>query len=250
SGGVDSLLLATLAHRAMPGRLVAAHAVSPAVPGECTQRVRREAASQGWRVEYLSTGEFGDERYLENPFDRCYFCKAHLYGAMEKISWTLSGEFGFVPPAASGANTDDLEEHRPGLDAAREFGVRHPFVEADISKADIRAMARELGLSFADVPASPCLASRVYTGTRVTPERLSAVAFAEEFLKKLLGAEVLRCRIREDAMLVEMLEAERHKATPQALQTLARALRDNHPGIRGVELDPECYRPGRAFVSG
>lgn len=247
SGGVDSMLLATLAHRALPGRAVMVHAVSPAVPAACTDRVNAHAASQGWSLKTVESGEFTDERYLANPFDRCYFCKSNLYALLGSLALELEAAWGFPPAMASGTNTDDLGEHRPGLDAARESGVRHPFVEAGVAKEDIRAMASELSLDFAFIPASPCLASRVYTGTRVTPDVLAAVAFAEEELKRRLNVSVLRCRVRGRDMLVEMLEAERALAGPEALSSLDRVLRERFSSIDSVSLDPHAYRPGRAF---
>ncbi|WP_243359560.1 hypothetical protein [Fundidesulfovibrio terrae] len=247
SGGVDSMLLATLAHRVLPGRTLMAHALSPAVPGPCTTRVQNEAQAQGWRLSVVESGEFSDERYLQNPFDRCYFCKTHLYDLLNLTAHGLADDFGTRPVVVSGANTDDLGEHRPGLTAAREHGVRHPFVEAGVAKQDIRAMAGQLGLSFADIPASPCLASRIYTGTRVTPELMTAVSFAEESLKSRLGVAVLRCRVLGGAMLVEMLPEERHLAGRDQLARLHAELEARFKSIESVSLDPEGYRPGRAF---
>ncbi|GAB6035541.1 ATP-dependent sacrificial sulfur transferase LarE [Fundidesulfovibrio butyratiphilus] len=248
SGGVDSLLLATLAHARLGGRTVMAHAVSPAVPAADTDRVRDQASVQGWRLLTVNSGEFEDERYLSNPYDRCYFCKSHLYSLLQVLSADLAHEFGRAPVIVSGANTDDLGEHRPGLAAAKERGIRHPFVEADVSKADIRAMARELALPFADLPASPCLSSRVYTGTRVTPERLQAVAWAEGYLKLTLGVSVVRCRIRQDQMLVELAPEGVSKVPPDTLKHLEHQLRGRFSTIAAVSLDPEGYRPGRAFL--
>jgi pyridinium-3,5-biscarboxylic acid mononucleotide sulfurtransferase len=247
SGGVDSLLLATLAHDLLPGRLVVAHAVSPAVPQADTLRVKEQAQAQGWRLVVLSSGEFEDERYLGNPYDRCYFCKSHLYAALHALTEDLAQEFGGPVTMLSGANTDDLGEHRPGLLAASENGVRHPFVEAQVAKREIREMARELGLPFADLPASPCLSSRVYTGTRVTPERLEAVAFAEGFLKLRLGVAVVRCRIREDGMLVEFERGQTPQTAPEAVDDLAKLLSQRFPSVARVAVDPEGYSPGRAF---
>jgi len=249
SGGVDSLLLATLAHRTLPGQALMAHTITAAVPEACTLRVKEQAALQSWRLELVTTGELSDERYLHNPFDRCYFCKTHLYERLNTLAHDAGRESGAVPVVVSGANTDDLGEHRPGLTAAREHGVRHPFVEARIAKADIRAMARELGLSFADIPASPCLASRVYTGTRVTPEILGAVGFAEEYLKRHLNISVVRCRVRRTAMLVELPDNERRRLAAPVLTELGRTLRARFPSLQTVSLDPEPYRPGRAFRS-
>ena len=247
SGGVDSLLLATVAHNLLPGRHVAAHTVSPAVPAADTARVREQAQAQGWRLVVLSSGEFEDERYLGNPYDRCYFCKSHLYAVLRGFTGQLAKEFDGPVTIFSGANLNDLGEHRPGLMAASENLVRHPFVEAGISKKDIREIARLLGLPFADLPASPCLSSRVYTGTRVTPERLEAVAFAEGFLKSRLGVDVVRCRIREDQMLVELEAGRAAKADPKTLDDLTRQVLERFPCVAQVALDPEGYSPGRAF---
>ncbi len=247
SGGVDSLLLATLAHAALPGRTLMAHAASPAVPQADTERVRQQAHVQGWSLAVVTTGEFEDEMYLNNPYDRCYFCKSHLYKKLQGLSRDMAKEFGSPAIVTSGANTDDLGEHRPGLQAAKENGVRHPFVEAGISKAGIRTMCRELQLPFAELPASPCLSSRLYTGTKVTAQRLEAVAFAEDYLKKRLGADVVRCRICNDAMLVELEPGHIAQAPPSLTCDLKHQLEGRFPCVASVVMDPEGYRPGRAF---
>ena len=196
SGGIDSMLLATVAHRQAPGATTVAHAVSPAVPAEATTRVRSWGQREGWQVEIVSSGEFDNEDYLRNPVNRCYYCKSRLYDSLDRIAGVIGGR----PTLMSGANTDDLGEYRPGLIAAREHAVRHPYVEADIDKAAIRAIARKLSLPFAALPASPCLASRLYTGTRVTAQRLRAVEESEGAIREATGIEVVRCRIREDQM--------------------------------------------------
>ena len=247
SGGVDSLLLATLTHHVLPGRMVAAHATSPAVQDECTARVRAEAHRQGWRTVEIETGEFTDESYLSNPFDRCYFCKTHLYAKLTALAQSLTAALGTTPVVLSGANTDDLGEHRPGLTAAREHGVRHPFVEAAISKSDIRAIACKLSLPFALIPASPCLASRIYTGTRVTPQALAAVAAGEKYLKRHLNIDIVRCRVRETVMLVETTAEAQHLLTQNVLAELERLVTGIFPAVRSARLDPQAYRPGRAF---
>ena len=118
SGGVDSMTLATLANRLLGRTRVAMiHAVSPAVPPEASERVRRFADSEGWDLIVLDAGETKDPRYVSNPVNRCYFCKTHLYDAISDLS---------DRPILSGANTDDLGEYRPGLDAARERRVAIP----------------------------------------------------------------------------------------------------------------------------
>lgn len=248
SGGVDSLLLATVCHRSANHDSVIVHAVSPAVPAAATRRVKERALAEGWQLELINSGEFSDPVYRANPVDRCYYCKTHLYTALSEIarSKVLAGATGYT--LVSGANVDDLGEYRPGLEAAREFGVRHPFIEVGMTKQDIRVMSRGLGLSSADLPASPCLASRLYTGTPVTEARLAAVEHGEEFLKAQTGIDVVRCRIQDDAMHIEVCDEDRNKMVPALLSRLREELRRTSPLIRDVCLDPRPYRPGRAFV--
>jgi uncharacterized protein len=246
SGGVDSLLLATVAHRADPEATTVAHAVTPAVPGRATGRVLAMAADEGWALELLTTAEFDDERYLRNPTDRCYYCKSHLYDAMVRLAGRVQDRPGWQ--LASGANADDLGEYRPGLLAASERGVRHPLVEAHLSKEDVRNLARQLSLDFAELPAAPCLASRLYTGTRVTEARVRAVDAGEEVLRQRLGIGVVRCRLRSDEVLVEVRGADRAMVTPAVLAQVAAAMRAVEPGISRVRLDDRPYRPGRAII--
>jgi len=245
SGGIDSMLLATLAHRQDPAATTVAHAVSPAVPAEATARVKGWALREGWRLELVNSGEFDNEDYLSNPVDRCYYCKSQLYGSLRQIAGSMHGQSTLL----SGANTDDLGEYRPGLTAAREFAVRHPYIEAGIDKAGIRAIARHLSLPFAALPASPCLASRLYTGTRVTPQRLRAVEESEAALRLATGIEVLRCRIREDRMYIEVGNADRDRITPALLDAVATVTARCGLQLADIRLDPEPYRPGRAFVA-
>lgn len=248
SGGVDSLLLATICHRNEQTDAIISHAVSPAVPAAATRRVKEYARAEGWRLELIESGEFEDPVYRANPVDRCYYCKTHLYTALARIArLTVSaGTDGYT--IVSGANMDDLSEYRPGLKAAEEFRVRHPFVEAGMTKQDIRVMSRALGLASADLPASPCLASRLYTGTPVTKRRLSAVEHGEEFLKRETGTQIVRCRIRDDAMHIEVPNEERNKIVPALVGRLQEELQRINPAIREVYLDPRPYQPGRAFV--
>ena len=244
SGGIDSLLLATLAHRLNPDETVVAHAVSPAVPEDATDRVRRWADHQGWRLRLVRSGEFADERYLSNPVNRCYFCKSNLYAALKDIAADLDA--GAI--LLSGANVDDLGEYRPGLEAASENGVRHPWIEAGLRKADIRAIARELELPFAALPASPCLASRLYTGTTVTAPRLRAVERGEALVRARTGVEVVRCRIREGELMIEVRDEDRARITDGLVAEVLAEARGAEPGLAAARLDAGAYSPGRAFV--
>ena len=205
------------------------------------------AAGAGWQLRMVTTGEFDDENYLSNPINRCYYCKSHLYESLVPLA-KMVNDGGQGAVVLSGANLDDLAEYRPGLEAASQYGIRHPFVEAGLTKADIRDVCRWMSLPFAEIPASPCLASRIYTGTRVTPQRLAAVHFAEQSLKQTLGVQVIRCRLKADHMLVEIPAEDRWRVSEPVLGELRRDLLDRYPFILSLEADPEPYQPGRAFT--
>ncbi len=245
SGGVDSTTLAVVAHRADPGATTIAHTVTPAVPAEATARVVHYASIEGWQLELVRSKEFDDERYLANPTDRCYFCKSNLYSALAELA-PMSPDRGHT--LLSGANTDDLGEYRPGLRAADEHDVRHPYLEANMSKHDVRAAARELGLDVADIPASPCLASRLYTGTRVTPARLQAIELGEATVRRITGVSIVRCRIRDEAVLLEISEVDRCHITAEVLAAVGRAMSSVCGELARPELDPRPYQPGRAIL--
>ena len=136
----------------------------------------------------IRTEEFADPNYLRNNPDRCYFCKSELYGRLSG----LLGELG-VDVIASGANTDDSGDHRPGMRAAGENGVRHPLQECGLGKADVRALAKAWGLPTWDKPATPCLSSRIAYGEDVTPERVRMIDQAEQWLRRQ-GLRLLRVR--------------------------------------------------------
>ncbi len=244
SGGIDSLVLSVVAHRAAPASTVIAHTVTPAVPGDGTARVADYAAQERWDLRIVRSGEFDDESYLANPIDRCYHCKSSLYDAVGELVTTPLANAVVM----SGANLDDLGEYRPGLAAAAEYSVRHPFVEAEVTKSEIRAIARQLELVEADLVASPCLASRLYTGTRVTPSRLRAIEAGETLVRDRTGIAVVRCRVSEDVVLVEVAEPDRELVTAPILDGLAELMSMVEPSITSVRLDDHAYAPGRAFV--
>ena len=250
SGGIDSLLLAHVAHVADPAVTTIAHTVTPAVPGDGTARVIDHAEHSDWNLHIVRSGEFDDEAYLANPTDRCYHCKSNLYDAVIALRDRAGRDTALAADAVvlSGANLDDLGEYRPGLAAAAEREVRHPYVEAKITKAEIRSMARHLGLAEADLPASPCLASRLYTGTRVTPSRLRAIEAGEALVRERSGVAVVRCRVRETSVLVEVADIDRDLIDDRLLAGVASTMKSIEPSITSVELDDREYSPGRAFV--
>jgi uncharacterized protein len=243
SGGVDSMTLAFVACRRLGARARVFHAVSPAVPPEATRRVRDHAARAGWNLRIVDAGEMRDPAYLANPVDRCFFCKTDLYGTIARhTDWSL----------ASGANLDDLGDYRPGLAAARDHGVRHPLVEAGIGKAGVRALAAALGLhDLADLPAAPCLASRIETGIRVTPARLAFVLAAERLVGERIGATDVRCRIRRGGIVVELDAAALEALARDAREALSRVVAElaAQHGVPG-EVRFEPYVRGSAFLHG
>jgi uncharacterized protein len=196
SGGIDSLTLATAAHRVLGGRASMHHATSPAVPPLATERTRVLARLRGWDLDVFDAGEFDDPRYRANPVDRCFFCKTNLYDAVARRT---------TRAIASGTNLDDLGDYRPGLVAARNHRVRHPFVEAGIDKKTVRAIAARLGLgTLAELPSAPCLSSRIETGLRIEARVLAMVDAAEILVRDALSPQTVRCRVRADAVVIEL----------------------------------------------
>ena len=246
SGGVDSLTLMQVAQATLgPGAVLAVHAASPAVPAAATARVRDLAADRGWRLRIIEAGEFADPRYRENPVDRCFFCKTNLYAAIHMVT---------DRPIVSGANTDDLGEYRPGLDAARAHGVRHPYLEAGIDKAGVRSLARALGLGgVASLPAAPCLSSRVETGLRIEPDTLAFIDKVERLVGAHLGAadarRAVRCRVRATGIVVELDAASLAALDAAAQDGLSREIAATAPPrFAAAALAFAPYRTGSAFL--
>lgn len=241
SGGVDSLTLATVSHRQRGQGVTVYHAVSPAVPAEATARVQSLAAREGWPLRLIDAAEFSDPRYRANPVNRCFYCKSHLY---DKIAEYTSAQI------VAGTNLDDLGEYRPGLEAARLRAVRHPYVEAGIGKQALRGIARSLGLEgIADLPASPCLSSRIETQIVIDPGMLALVHSLERLVRSATGARTVRCRVRAEGMVIE-LDAASLARLSAAQESEIRALAGSRMASEGrsCELRFEPYRNGSAFV--
>lgn len=198
SGGVDSSVLAHAARRVLGDAAVAVLADSASLPRRELEDARRIAAEIGIRLVELATDEQDDPDYQANRGDRCYFCKAALFRALD--AWRR-GEG--IPWAALGEIADDALDDRPGRRAAREAGVVAPLADVGFTKAEVRAYARLHGLAVADKPAMACLASRIPVGTRVTPSLLAEVERAEDGLRDL-GLRVVRVRHRGRAAAVEL----------------------------------------------
>ena len=239
SGGVDSLTLARVASNLRHLDVEVLHAVSPAVPASATARVRRHAVDAGWKLRVVDAGEYEDPRYRRNPIDRCFFCKSNLYARIRGLT---------DAPIASGTNLDDLGDYRPGLVAAREHGVRHPFVEAGIDKATVRAIAAHLGLDdIAELPAQPCLASRVETGIAIDARDLAFVATVEDAVAALIGAGDIRCRVAADGVRVELPPALLN-GQPGVVERVDRMVAAMCSGQGRSYAGIRAYRRGSAFL--
>ena len=188
SGGVDSAFLAAVAHEALESKALALTAESPSLaPSELRDAVRL-ASDLGLDHRVIQTREVERADYLANNPNRCFFCKDELYTHMTR----MAREEGYAW-VANGTNVDDLGDFRPGQNAAKQYGVRSPMVEAGLTKADIRALSRGMGLPTWDKPAQACLSSRIPYGTPVSVEALTQIAAAEEYLRGL-GLGQLRVR--------------------------------------------------------
>ena len=241
SGGVDSMTLAAIAHATLGQRAIMYHAQSPAVPQEASARVQDMAAARGWRLELFDAGEFARAEYLANPVDRCFHCKTSLYGSIRART---------AAQLVSGTNLDDLGEYRPGLRAADEHAVRHPFVEIGASKQAVRAMARVLGLgSVAELPAAPCLASRIETGIVIDAGTLSLVHASERLIGAAVAVRTVRCRVRAAGVVLEMDAASLDGIEVQRRAELAAEVGELFAAAglpRAVSFAP--YRNGSAFL--
>lgn len=241
SGGVDSMTLAVVAHRALSPEVEMFHALSPAVPPDATARVRGYAEREGWRLHIINAGEFKDPKYMRNPVNRCFFCKSRLYTTI--IGLTQS-------TVISGTNLDDLHDYRPGLEAARNSQVRNPFVEAGIDKNTVRAIARHLQLvDVAELPAAPCLSSRIETGIRIEPHVLTLIDAVEKQISQQLHPKTVRCRVRKDGVTIElgkdtlvMLSDELKRSLGDQIAAMFRAEGLDQP----INFAP--YRRGSAFL--
>lgn len=239
SGGVDSAYLAKAALDALGrSRVLAVTGISPTYPKaqlDIARRIVREFDIPHLEIE---TDELLDPRYAANPVNRCYFCKTELFGRLH----ALAQELGFAV-VCDGSNADDLHDFRPGAQAARERGVRSPLQEAGLSKEEIRALSREAGLPTWDLPASPCLASRIVYGLAVTPERLKEIERAEDALRAIAPWRHLRVRHHGECGRVEVDPGELGLFADRGVWRRAvEAMRN--AGFTRVLLDLEGYRRG------
>jgi uncharacterized protein len=238
SGGIDSTVVAQAAYEALGDGAIAVTAVSESLAAGELKEAQDIAQRIGIRHRVIRTEEFADPNYLRNNPDRCYFCKSELYDKLTGLLGQLE-----VDAIASGANTDDLGDYRPGMRAAGERGIRHPLQECGLSKADVRALAKAWGLPTWDKPATPCLSSRIAYGEEVTPERVRMIDEAEQWLRSL-GLRLLRVRYHKgDMARIEVPFDELHRLiSPNVRDELVKTFRAL--GFKFISLDLEGFRSG------
>ena len=242
SGGVDSSVVAAAAMRAAPAAATAVTADSPSVPRWQLDLAHRIAGEIGIDHRVVRTGEGERPEYIRNDSQRCFYCKQTLYDTLAALRDHSAGEGG-AAVMLSGTNADDRGDHRPGISAGRLAGVETPLADLGVTKRRVRELARYFGLSNAELPASPCLASRVAYGVEVTPERLRRVELAEDWLRqrgmrdvrvRVHAGELARVEVPRD-QLPELLRSEWADQFPEAFRAI---------GFRFVTVDFQGLRSG------
>ena len=236
SGGVDSAYLAYVASRMLGTRAIAVTADSPSYPERHRELAIRIARDFGLQHEVVHTSELDRPEYRANPTNRCYYCKHELYTHLSRIAAERTAV------VVDGNNADDRGDYRPGRQAAREFGVRSPLDEVNLTKDEIRTLSREAGLPTWDEPASACLSSRIPYDHEVTDEKLRRIERAEQALRAL-GFRIFRVRHHDDVARIEIARNEMPRALePDTGSAIVRELK--RAGYRYVSLDLQGYRTG------
>ncbi len=238
SGGVDSAFLLAEAHQVLGARALGVIADSPSLPRAALAEALAIAAAFGAKVEVVKTLELDNPDYTANPPNRCYFCKAELFHRLDALAQSRG-----CAAIAYGENADDILQERPGRRAAAEFQIIAPLRDASLTKSEIRALSRDLGLPTADAPAQPCLSSRIPWGTPVTTGALAMIEHGEAQVRAL-GFRVFRVR-----HLVENGQPPRARVliAPEEMPHLAPVQAElEHAllaaGYASVEIDPHGYR--------
>jgi pyridinium-3,5-biscarboxylic acid mononucleotide sulfurtransferase len=237
SAGVDSTFLLKIAHMVMAEKAIALTASSPTAPPGELEAAKEFAKNLGCRHIILDAHEMANPSFAENPVNRCFFCKDELYRICRKQADQLG-----IATVVDGTNLDDLKDHRPGLKAAKEWGVRHPLVEAEMTKEDIRRYSRALDLPTWDKPSSPCLSSRFPYGTEITFDRLKKVAACEVFMKELRFRE-FRVRYHGDLARIEVSPNEIDRLFEREIRD-AIVKKFKEIGFNYVSLDLQGFRSG------
>jgi len=238
SGGIDSTLVAKVASDALGDRALAVTAVSPSLLPEDLEDACTQAAEIGIRHELVETHEMENPNYAANPTNRCYFCKSELHDTLKPMAIAQG-----YPYVVDGVNADDLQDYRPGIQAAKERGARSPLAEVGITKLEVRELAKHLGLPCWDKPAQPCLSSRFPYGEEITVAKLQRVGRAEVYLRRL-GLKTLRVRSESDTARIELPADQLKEFVLTAnLPALVEAFKSF--GFVYVTLDLEGFQSGK-----
>ncbi len=202
SGGIDSSLVATIAHEQLGSKAFAVTGVSPSLAPYLLKQARLQAAWIGIRHEECQTDEISQPNYYKNPENRCFACKQELHKHLKQLS-----EKFHSAQVLDGVNHDDLKDFRPGIEASNQAGVISPLAELEIDKKSIRAISKSLGLPWWDKPAQPCLASRIPFGEEISANRLEQIALAEEWIINQ-GFSKVRVRSQGLSARIELPENE------------------------------------------
>jgi uncharacterized protein len=238
SGGVDSTLVAKIASEVLGDRALAITAVSPSLLPEELEEAINQAKYIGIPHELIETQEMDNPNYTSNPINRCYFCKSELHDTLKPIALKRG-----YPYVVDGVNADDLRDYRPGIQAAKERGVRSPLAEVGITKLEVRQLSEKLGLPWWNKPAQPCLSSRFPYGEEITVTKLQRVGRAEIYLRQL-GYSNLRVRSSGDTARIELPPEEiKDFVLNTNLAELVKVFQSY--GFIYVTLDLEGYRSGK-----
>ncbi|MGC8494005.1 MAG: ATP-dependent sacrificial sulfur transferase LarE [Syntrophobacteraceae bacterium] len=238
SGGVDSTLLLRVAAETLGNRVLAVTASSETTPAHEMEEARRFASEFGVTHLVIESDELKNPEYVKNPPEKCYICKKGRFSVICAIAKAFE-----LPWVADGSNLDDRGDFRPGMKALSELGVRSPLLEAGFSKADVRALSRELGLSTWDKPPYACLATRIPYGSPITAEKLRQIDAAEDYIRAMSISRQVRVRHYGDTARIELAPEDIPKLLEFEARTLVSAFLKNL-GFRFVTLDLEGYRMG------
>lgn len=237
SGGVDSSYLVLIAHQELQLNVLAVTAESPSYPSHQREIALDLVKRYNFRHEFIASQEMEDSNYVENPSNRCYFCKHELYSRLQELA-RIRG-FRYV---IDGNNLDDISDYRPGRRAGREHDIRSPLIEAGLNKAEIRELSRQQGLPTWNQPASACLSSRIPYGSPVTREKLRMIDEGEQMMRTL-GFSQTRVRHHGDIARIEIAREEMSKALDiDVFDRLSSEFKKI--GFRFVAIDVDGYRTG------
>ncbi|MFC2098306.1 ATP-dependent sacrificial sulfur transferase LarE [Bacteroidota bacterium] len=238
SGGVDSTFLLKVAADTLKTKCLGVLAVSPTFPSREYERAIETAKSMDALVQIIYTHELDDDNFVKNPVNRCYFCKSELFDSIAMLA-----EEERFNNFVDGSNMDDLGDHRPGMKALKERGVRSPLQEAGLTKDEIRDLSREMGLPTWNKDALACLSSRFPYGEKINREKLKMVDQAENYLTDL-GFRYIRARHKEKTVNIEVDPGQ----VPQLLETNTKERVEKYLrsiGYDEIIIDPEGYRQGK-----